>query len=54
VGRAVSSGAVDGARAIKLTIPTVGADGIPLHDELVLEFRLDAAGEPAARDAPKG
>lgn len=37
---AVDPGAVDRARLVKPTIPTVGEDGIPLHDELVLEQRL--------------
>ncbi|MBF9128932.1 GNAT family N-acetyltransferase [Plantactinospora sp. S1510] len=41
---AVDRGAVDRARRLKPTIPTVGEDGIPLHDELVLELRL--APEP--------
>jgi ribosomal protein S18 acetylase RimI-like enzyme len=37
----VNAGAVDAARRIKPEIPDVGADGIPLRDELVLEMRLD-------------
>ncbi|GAB3801835.1 GNAT family N-acetyltransferase [Micromonospora zhanjiangensis] len=37
----VRPGAVDLARRLKPNIPTVGLDGIPLHDELVLEQRLD-------------
>ncbi|MFC6017286.1 GNAT family N-acetyltransferase [Plantactinospora solaniradicis] len=37
---AVDPGAVDRARRLKPSIPTVGEDGIPLHDELVLELRL--------------
>ncbi|QGN50124.1 GNAT family N-acetyltransferase [Micromonospora sp. WMMC415] len=36
----VDAGAVDRARRLKPTIPEVGEDGIPLHDELVLELRL--------------
>jgi ribosomal protein S18 acetylase RimI-like enzyme len=38
---AVDPGAVDRARKIKPSIPTVGLYGIPLHDELVLQLRLD-------------
>ena len=38
---AVHSDAVDAARAIKPTIPLVGDYGIPIHDELELELRLD-------------
>ena len=34
------AGAVDAARRLKPTIPLVGADGIPLHDELTLERLL--------------
>lgn len=37
---AVYPGAVDEARKIKPTIPTVGYHGIPLHDEIELEKRL--------------
>jgi ribosomal protein S18 acetylase RimI-like enzyme len=37
----VEPGAVDVARRLKPGIPTVGAYGIPLHDELTLELRLD-------------
>ncbi|MFJ1538550.1 GNAT family N-acetyltransferase [Micromonospora chalcea] len=40
---AVDAGAVDRARAVKPTIPLVGADGIPLHDELRLARRLTVA-----------
>jgi ribosomal protein S18 acetylase RimI-like enzyme len=36
----VSPGAVDVARELKPTIPTLGAYGIPLHDELTLEVQL--------------
>ncbi|MGN9809688.1 GNAT family N-acetyltransferase [Micromonospora sp. BQ11] len=36
----VDPGAVDRARRLKPGIPQVGEDGIPLHDELVLERRL--------------
>ena len=36
----VNVGAVDEARKIKPQIPEVGRDGIPIHDELVLELRL--------------
>ena len=41
---AVDAGAVDRARAVKPTIPQVGADGIPLHDELRLARHLTGAG----------
>ncbi|MET8908470.1 GNAT family N-acetyltransferase [Micromonospora sp. NPDC004551] len=37
---AVDPGAVDRARAVKPTIPHLGEDDIPLHDELRLERRL--------------
>ncbi|MFE9693176.1 GNAT family N-acetyltransferase [Micromonospora sp. NPDC005806] len=40
---AVDAGAVDRARELKPTIPVIGADGIPLHDELLLERRLTPA-----------
>ncbi|MET9298492.1 hypothetical protein ABZX66_04140 [Micromonospora aurantiaca] len=40
----VDAGAVDRARAVKQTIPQVGADGIPLHDELRLARHLTGAG----------
>ncbi|MDZ5443141.1 hypothetical protein U2F26_10410 [Micromonospora sp. 4G57] len=36
---AVDAGAVDRARQVKPTIPSAGADDVPLHDELVLERR---------------
>ncbi|MCO1618675.1 GNAT family N-acetyltransferase [Micromonospora sp. CPM1] len=42
---AVDAGAVDRARAVKPTIPHVGADGIPLHDELRLARHLPPAGD---------
>jgi GNAT superfamily N-acetyltransferase len=40
----VDRGAVDRARRLKPAIPVVGEDGIPLHDELILELRLAADG----------
>jgi GNAT superfamily N-acetyltransferase len=43
----VNVGAVDEARKIKPQIPEVGLHGIPIHDEIVLELRL----EPSC-DAP--
>jgi ribosomal protein S18 acetylase RimI-like enzyme len=49
----VDPGAVDRARAIKPTIPTVGENGIALHDELLLEVRLDTAAS-APVDPGKG
>ncbi|MGW5077287.1 GNAT family N-acetyltransferase [Micromonospora echinospora] len=42
---AVDAGAVDRARAVKPTIPRVGADGIPLHDELRLARHLTGADQ---------
>ncbi|MGK5739022.1 GNAT family N-acetyltransferase [Micromonospora sp. URMC 103] len=39
---AVDAGAVDRARRLKPGIPLVGEDGIPLHDELILELRTAA------------
>jgi GNAT superfamily N-acetyltransferase len=45
-------GAVDDSRArLKPSISELGAYGIPLHDELVLEQRLQAPRQGAARDA---
>ncbi|MCP3782504.1 GNAT family N-acetyltransferase [Micromonospora sp. A3M-1-15] len=44
---AVDTGAVDRARAVKPSIPHLGEDAIPLHDELRLERRLTGpAGRP--------
>ncbi|MEU4480128.1 GNAT family N-acetyltransferase [Micromonospora sp. NPDC023966] len=40
---AVDAGAVDRARAVKPSIPYLGEDDIPLHDELRLERRLIAS-----------
>jgi ribosomal protein S18 acetylase RimI-like enzyme len=37
---AVHVGAVDQARKIKPQIPELGRNGIPIHDEVVLELRL--------------
>lgn len=57
----VHSGAVDEARIIKPQIPEVGSNGIPIHDEIVLELRLEpftGSGDTAtpttntAREAP--
>jgi len=45
---AVHPGAVDRAREIKPEIPLIGNHGIPLHDEIELELRLDS-GTVAAR-----
>lgn len=41
---ALNLGAVDAARQIKPQIPLIGLDGIPIHDEIVLELVLT---EPA-------
>ena len=38
----VDPGAVDRARRMKPSIPTIGADGIPVHDEIRLELVLDS------------
>ncbi|SCL21806.1 Ribosomal protein S18 acetylase RimI [Micromonospora rhizosphaerae] len=43
---AVDAGAVDRARQVKPSIPYLGEDDIPLHDELVLERRLAAGRRP--------
>ncbi|HZN18911.1 MAG TPA: GNAT family N-acetyltransferase [Micromonosporaceae bacterium] len=45
----VAPGAVDQARRLKPTIPTTGAYGIPMRDELTMELRL--AGEVDVRRA---
>jgi GNAT superfamily N-acetyltransferase len=37
---AVHRGAVDAARLLKPSIPPIGADGIPIHDELELDLPL--------------
>ena len=37
---AVHPGAVDEARSMKPSIPSVGEDGIPIHDELELELPI--------------
>jgi len=37
----VNVGGVDEARKIKPQIPEVGQDGIPMHDEIILELRLE-------------
>ncbi|MEU0152627.1 GNAT family N-acetyltransferase [Micromonospora fulviviridis] len=41
---AVDPGTVDRARAVKPSIPYLGEDDIPLHDELRLERRLTNEG----------
>jgi ribosomal protein S18 acetylase RimI-like enzyme len=38
---AIHRGGMDKARAIKPDIPLIGMNGIPLHDEIELELRLD-------------
>jgi N-acetylglutamate synthase-like GNAT family acetyltransferase len=37
----VTPGAMEASRKLKPSIPLTGAYGIPLHDELTLELRLD-------------
>jgi N-acetylglutamate synthase-like GNAT family acetyltransferase len=46
---AVHPGAVDEARKLKPSIPEIGNDGIPVHDEIELEKRLnvESGGGPA-------
>jgi ribosomal protein S18 acetylase RimI-like enzyme len=39
----VNVGAVDRARAIKPEIPEIGHDGIPIHDEVIMELSLKPA-----------
>jgi N-acetylglutamate synthase-like GNAT family acetyltransferase len=39
----VNVGAVDEARKVKPQIPEVGQDGIPIHDEIVMELRIKGA-----------
>jgi GNAT superfamily N-acetyltransferase len=36
----VNPGAVDEARKTKPQIPEIGCDGIPIHDEIVMELRI--------------
>jgi GNAT superfamily N-acetyltransferase len=43
---AVHAGAIDRSRELKPQIPTVGRDGIPVHDEIELAYELGS-------DAPK-
>ncbi|MHC4066557.1 MAG: GNAT family N-acetyltransferase [Planctomycetota bacterium] len=45
----VNIGAVDAARRIKPQIPEVGRDGIPIHDEIVLELTIKPAIEAQPR-----
>jgi hypothetical protein len=33
----IRPGAIDGARGVDPTIPEIGPNGIPMHDEIVLE-----------------
>ncbi|MFC0508624.1 GNAT family N-acetyltransferase [Micromonospora costi] len=51
---AVDAGAVDRARRLKPGIPLVGEDGIPLHDELVLELRTAPGPAPVPRSGGEG
>lgn len=43
--------AVDEARLIKPEIPEIGQDGIPIHDEIVLELKLQPYSQSAGADA---
>ena len=43
--------AVDQARRIKPEIPEIGHDGIPIHDEIVLELKLQPYSHPAGADS---
>lgn len=40
---AVNVGAVDEARKVKPQIPEVGLNGIPIHDEILLELKIQPA-----------
>ncbi|MCH7814705.1 MAG: GNAT family N-acetyltransferase [Planctomycetes bacterium] len=40
---AVNVGAVDEARKVKPQIPEVGQNGIPIHDEILLELKIQPA-----------
>jgi GNAT superfamily N-acetyltransferase len=42
--RTVNQAGVDRARLLKPSIPAIGSYGIPMHDELVMELRLDGPG----------
>jgi ribosomal protein S18 acetylase RimI-like enzyme len=46
----LAPGGVDQARVLKPSIPTIGAYGIPLRDELTLELRLGEPGGSAHVD----
>jgi ribosomal protein S18 acetylase RimI-like enzyme len=46
---ALRPGAVDAARMLKPEIPAVGDHGIPMHDEIELELRLESATAQSAR-----
>ncbi|MFD0788518.1 GNAT family N-acetyltransferase, partial [Micromonospora azadirachtae] len=48
----VDPGAVDRARRLKPEIPLLGEDGIPLHDELILELRTATDSSPQAGSGP--
>jgi GNAT superfamily N-acetyltransferase len=50
----VRTGAVDAAREFKPTIPTVGEDGIAIHDELDLCRLLDPTAAAGAAPWPRG
>jgi GNAT superfamily N-acetyltransferase len=43
---AVNVGVVDEARKVKPQIPEIGQDGIPVHDEIVLELRIEPYLDP--------
>ena len=47
----VHVGAVDEARLIKPEIPEIGQDGIAIHDEIVLELRLQPYSHSAEADS---
>lgn len=49
---AVHAGAIDAARSVKPTIPLVGNDGIPLHDEIELAKPLPRPGDACAESLP--
>ena len=43
----INIGAVDEARKVKPEIPLIGHRGVPIHDEIVMELRLQPYLNPA-------
>jgi ribosomal protein S18 acetylase RimI-like enzyme len=50
---ALRPGAIDAARLLKPEIPAVGDHGIPIHDEIELELRLEPGSLRHAPPAPR-